>query len=272
MNEEYDSDIACPVEFTERGGPNGPALVRAWADGKTDPGWGNDRFMPYYEQDKFRARQILKGFGLGQWNFAFVMRSVSIVCIDIDGKNGGLEHAGKLGLLPHTLAETSRSGEGYHLFYSTEEDEWDEAKGFALFKDRINLVQGVDFRATGCVYHWRQQRWNNKPIVPLPKHLADRLRVHEQKATAQVESTMKILNEGDAMDVVLMQDALVTDLGKPIPAGRRNATLFAIGQQMQQAGVPGWDVLLRDRAIAVGLDTAEAAKLLRNIVKYGGTT
>lgn len=68
----------------------------------------------------------------------------------------------------------------------------------------------------------------------------------------------------------MMQDSLITDLNQPIPAGRRNTTLFAIGTQMKQAQVSNWGQLLHDRALAVGLDIEEADKLLNNITKYGG--
>ena len=55
-------------------------------------------------------------------HFAFVMRAqCSLVCIDIDGKNGGLIHAPvKLeACCAHTLAGASKSGDGYHLWYAT---------------------------------------------------------------------------------------------------------------------------------------------------------
>ena len=64
-------------------------------------------------------------------------------------------------MLPPTLAETSKSGDGYHLFYLVDE-EWDDEKGYGLLGDRIGIEQGVDIRATGCVYHHPQQRWNDR--------------------------------------------------------------------------------------------------------------
>ena len=66
----------------------------------------------------------------------------------------------------------------------------------------------------------------------------------------------------------MMQDTLITDLNKPIPSGRRNTTLFAIGSQMYLGQVPGWKQLVHDRALALGLDLEEADKLLTNIEKY----
>src|SRR5690349_10217609 len=102
-------------------GPKGVALVRAWPSGMTDQGWGlqgkdgGEGFMPRYKRGEFLPRRILFGYDRGKWAFALVMRSVRLVCIDIDGKNGGFEHAKRLGKLPPTLAETSKSGNGYHL-------------------------------------------------------------------------------------------------------------------------------------------------------------
>jgi len=251
--------------------------VRAWKDGKTDPGWGLGRpgdpesqgFIWKYARSTFRAEPIVNGYSQGRWNFAFVMRSLRLVCIDIDGKNGGLLHAGKLGMLPLTLAETSKSGDGYHLFYATSEDQWDPAKGYAQFADRISLEQGVDLRATGCVYHHPQQKWNGREIVELPDHLKTRLTAHSQAVVARTSAIAKTIDNEDPEEILIMQDALLDDLKKPIPAGRRNNTLFAIGVQLRLAQVPDWDSMLADRATQVGLDHDEAAKLVANVERYG---
>lgn len=276
MKDRYDGVEPVPEMFEGLAGPNGVALVRAWKDGKTDPGWGLRRpkdpettgFMYKYKIGAFSEIPITFGFVKERWNFAFIMRSMKIVCIDIDGKNGGIAHVGKLGMLPITLAETSKSGDGYHLFYSTGEDVWDEEKGFALFSDRIALEQGVDFRATGCVYHYPQQRWNGRHIAELPDHLKKRLTDHSQKAAAQTAAIVKTLETEDQDQVIMMQDALVDDLNKPIPQGRRNTTLFAIGQQMKLAEILNWEEKLYNRALAVGLDTVEATKLVVNVRRY----
>lgn len=273
----YDDNTAVPASLPPYGGPAGIALVRAWKDGKTDPGWGlvrpgepeSQAFIWKYEHAAFRADPIVHGHSQGRWNFAFVMRSVRLVCIDIDGKNGGLEHAGRLGMLPYTLAETSKSGDGYHLFYATSEDEWDPDRGYAMFQDRISLEQGVDLRATGCVYHHQQQRWNGREIVELPAHLKTRLTAHSQAAAARTSAIVKTIDNQDPEEILLMHDALLDDLKKPIPAGRRNNTLFAIGVQLRLAAVPDWENLLSDRATQVGLDTEEAAKLVANVDRYG---
>jgi len=221
-----------------------------------------------YKKLTFTDIPIVFGYQQRRWNFAFVMRSMKLVCIDIDGKNGGLQHAGRLGMLPYTLAETSKSGDGYHLFYATSEDEWDEITGYAGYADRIALEQGVDLRATGCVYHHVGQRWNKRQITELPDHLKKRLTDHSQRAAAQTTAIIKMLDAGDEGEIVVMQDALLDDLKKPIPAGRRNTTLFAIGQQMKLAQLPGWEKHLFDRATQVGLDTDEANKLVKNVQRY----
>lgn len=248
--------------------------MRAWPDNTTDSGWGlqgkDDKpgFMVNYARQKFNRTLIEAGYDKGLWNFAFVMRSMAAVCIDIDGKNGGFQHALKLGALPYTLAERSKSGNGYHLFYATPLDVWDDEKGFALYGDRIGIQQGVDIRGTGCVFHHPQQRWNARQMAVLPKHLADMLDQRKQAAAAQVDAIIKVLNAGDTDEILILQEGLVTDLKKPIPEGRRNGTLFAIGSQMCLAKVPNWRTLIRDRAGEVGLDVPETCKLLANIEKY----
>ena len=276
MTDTYDLSQPVPAEFHRYGGPEGVGLVRAWPDGKTDPGWGlrkpedkeSSGFMWKYNRGTFADVPIVWGYQQKRWNFAFIMRSLKLVCIDIDGKNGGLLHAGKLGMLPYTLAETSKSGDGYHLFYATSEDLWDEETGFAQFSDRIALEQGVDLRATGCVFHHPNQRWNRRPIAEFPAHLKTRLESHAQKAAAQIAAILSTIDMQDDVEVAIMQDNLLDDLKKPIPAGRRNTTLFAIGQQMKLALVPKWEKHLFDRATELGLDSVEANKLVANVRKY----
>jgi hypothetical protein len=209
MTDRYEDDTRVPLDLEQYGGPQGVALVRAWKDGTTDPGWGLWRpgaggettgFMWKYEHLVFRAAPIANGFSQGRWNFAFVMRALRLVCIDIDGKNGGLSHAGRLGMLPPTLAETSK---------------------------------------------------------------------HSQAAAARTSTITKTVMTQDPEEVLLMHDALLDDLKKPIPAGRRNNTLFAIGVQLRLALVPDWDQLLFVRALDVGLDHEEARKLVSNVERYG---
>jgi hypothetical protein len=275
LTDTYDEKIPVPVgQLEPHAGPKGIALVRTWADGTTDPGWGlqskdgKPAFMEKYTKGAFRMSPVLFGYEQRRHAFAFIMRSMKVVCIDIDGKNGGLDHVGQLGLLTPTLAETSKSGDGYHLFYTVSDDEWDEDKGFALLQDRIGLVQGVDFRGTGCVYHYQSQRWNKRVIAELPPGLKGRLLQHTQAKVAASAAIVKILESEDQEEVLIMQHELLKDLQAPIPAGRRNNTLFAIGQQMKLAQIPNWEDHLHARALDLGLDKDEANKLVANVTKY----
>jgi hypothetical protein len=274
LSDTYDLQDAVPQEFNYLAGPKDLALVKVWPNGKTDQGWGlqgkdgGDGFMPRYDRGEFNSRRVLHGYGKGRWAFAFVMRSVQIVCIDIDGKNGGFEHAKRLGNLPPTKAETSKSGNGYHLFYQYDE-EWDDAKGFGSLADRIGIEQGVDIRATGCVYHHDTQRWNHRELAPLPDYLKEMLLHREQKIQAREAAIATVIAEGDDMEVLMMQDQIEAELAKPIPAGKRNVTLFALGNQIRQAQVPDWETKVGDRATQVGLDQPEIEQLIRNINRYG---
>ena len=274
QNTSYTTDTGIPFTLEGFAGPKGVAVVRAWDDGKTTKGWGltpkkpgEPSFMEQYNKDQFSPKRHIRGYELGSWNFAFVMRSLRLVCVDIDGKNGGLEHAIRLGPLPITLAETSKSGDGYHLFYSTTED-WDDELGFAQFSDRIGLEQGVDIRATGCVYHYPSQRWNGQPIAPLPAQLAQRLTAASNKIEARANQIANTLASAEDYEVLMMQQTLIDDLNKPIPAGRRNNTLFALGSQMKLAQVEDWEGLVHARALDVGLSSDEADKLVGNIASY----
>lgn len=254
-------------------GPFGLALVRSWPSGMTDPGWGlqgkdgKPGFMENYRKGVFNERRCLYGYERDKWAFAFVMRSMQMVCIDIDGKNGGLEHAKELGHLPPTMAETSKSGDGYHLFYLTDEA-WSDTEGFGAYHDHIGAVTGVDIRAVGCVYHHKQQRWNDRRPVLLPKHVSTFLQERRQKHEHHHQRITKVIETGDPMETLMLHDELVSDLKKPIGAGKRNTTLFAIGQKMKAASVPDWETLIADRATQVGLDSDEVDSLVRNITRY----
>ena len=271
----YAGAYPVPQEFDGLAGPKGIALVKAWPSGVTDQGWGligpkddpGNGFAKRYARGEFNHRRVLFGYERGKWAFAFVMRSLRLVCIDIDGKNGGLEHAKRLGKLPPTLAETSKSGDGYHLFYTVDE-QWSDEKGFGLLADRIGIEQGVDIRATGCVYHYPQQLWNGRSVQPLPAHLYELLLHREQKIAATTERITKVLDSADELEILMMHDEMVSELAKPIPAGKRNQTLFAIGSQMQTADVPDWQEKIAERAQQVGLDAAEADKIVANIERY----
>lgn len=275
ITDPYYGEESVPHDLSLLAGPKGPALVKVWGE-KTQEGWGlngprgSEGFMPRYLKNEFAERKALYAFEKKGDPFAFVMRSMKAVVVDIDGKNGGLEHAKRLGNLPRTMAETSKSGNGYHLFYSTPDDVWDDELGFAQFTDRIGIEQGVDIRAVGCVYHHATQRWNEHKIVPLPDYLADILIARQQRQAASTERIQKVRQDGDPLEILMMTDELISDLKKPIADGKRNNTLFAIGNKMKEADVDGWQTLVADRAHEVGLDADEIDKLVANISRYGG--
>lgn len=276
LTDTYDRDIEIPQEFENLSGPKGVALVKLWSTGKTSRGWGlktkdgSDGFMPRYMRGEFVPKWILHGYQYDRWAFAFIMRSVRMVAIDIDGKNGGIEHAEiLLRDAPPTLAETSKSGNGYHLFYSVPDEGWDTDTGFGeKYGDHIGIVQGVDIRATGCVYHHKTQRWNGHVIRALPKDLRDLLTSKQARRGQAPAVIERALATGDDMEVLIMQDQLISELNAPIPPGRRNNTLFAIGSKMKLAEVPDWENRVYQRALDVGLYSGEAQKLIDNITNY----
>lgn len=256
------------MDNTDLWGPHGPALVPYFPEtGKTGPGWGSDTFMDRYNKLQFSPRRVLAGYNKGFHAFAFVMRSANIVCIDIDGKNGGFEFASQLGFLPQTVAEVSQSGNGYHLFYRTD-DTWDPQLGFAKYNDAIGVVQGVDIRGTGCVYHKPTQRWNIEQLAMLPDHISKML-LSRQARRAQAADTITKTLELDKEEIAIMHYELLEELAKPIADGKRNNSLFAIGTKIHLAQVPDWEDKLRTRGVEVGLDEDELDKLIANILKYG---
>ena len=157
---------------------------------------------------------------------------------------------------------------GYHLFYVVDE-QWDDVTGYGQLADRIGLEQGIDIRATGCVYHHNTQRWNRMPPVNAPAHLLDLMKARDQKTAATAARIDTVLANADDMEVLMLHDEILTDLAKPMPQGKRNVTLFAIGNHMRQAQIEHWESLLEKRALEVGLDQVEAEKIIRNINAYG---
>lgn len=264
------SQLQPPIDMSRVSGPLGPAYVAVYEDGTTAPGWGERQFMKKYLDRGFHARRAEAIYQRHEAPFALVMRSVSMVCIDIDGKNGGYSSAAGL-LLPHTLAETSRSGDGFHLFYLMG-DTWDPVKGFAAQGDRIGFRPGIDIRGTGCVFHYPSQLWNGLDIARLPQHLEEELSRRTNDIEVRVAEITRLRDSSDPDDqeeFLIMQDTIQSKLTQPIPAGKRNNTLFAIGAEMATAGIQGWEKQIYDRAIQLGLPDAEATKLVGNIRKYG---
>ena len=254
------------LERADLWGPKGAAMIQLWPDGTTAKGWGRDTFMALYKSNAFLPKRILFGYEKQKWNYSWIMRGSRIVCVDIDGKNGGFEHASELGFLPPTAAEVSKSGNGYHLFYLTD-DVWHPDDGFGQFRDHIGIVGGVDIRGTGCVYHHPQQRWNERPLAQIPQFLSERL---QEKARLQQQAENTIIKKLalEPEEVAIMHDELITELNKPIASGKRNVSLFAIGQKMKLAQVPDWETLLADRAVQIGLDEDEADKIVANVKRY----
>ena len=275
----YEYHAGLPQEFFKLSGPHGPALVRVFGDGKTEPGWGlqptehNVGFMVNYVNDSFWERPRLRAFmDRKPKPYAIIMRSVNIIALDIDrhlsdGGADGFIAASKLEL-PPTLAETSKSGKGRHLFYATNET-WDNETGFGAWDDVIGLVPGVDVRAVGCMYRYPQQLWNDVPIAPVPDTITELLtkRRERKQFSAQLIAAAAAADPDDE-EALIMHDALIQELAKPIPVGKRNATLFAIGTKLHQAAVPDWDKHLGERAADLGLDAEEADKIITNITKY----
>lgn len=255
-------------------GPRGVATVYVLPDGRTQAGWGlkgkdgKPGFMEKYRRGDFNQRVTDHRYNAKGEPFAYVMRSLQLVCIDVDGKNGGYSNMPALGDLPPTLAETSKSGNGLHLFYRTHE-EWDDEEGFARFDDRIGLVTGIDVRATGCVYHHNTQRWNRRHIAELPAFLENKLQEAKERRVAAA-AALANMEDMDMDDVIIAQHALLEELKKPIPSGKRNNTLFGIGSKLKTAGVPGWEAKVYDRGIEIGLDHDEVQKLVDNIAAYAG--
>lgn len=252
-SEQYVTSALAPFA-----GPQGIATVAVYASGKSQPGWGEQDFMRNYHLGKFNA-------AAKHDEFAYVMRSMKLLVIDIDGKNDGIEKA-KLLNLPPTMAETSKSGNGYHLWYHLP-DNWDQELGFARLSDRLALVQGVDVRVTGCVFHYPQQRWNHRAPELAPEHLINQIEVRAAVNTTPAQIKQLLADDDDIEIKRLINDALES-LKKAIPPGRRNQTLFAIGSQLYLLGYAAWFDVIREKADDVGLDDVEREKIIANIPNY----
>ena len=251
-------------------GPRGPAIVKAYPSGSTQMGWGlksldgSAGFMERYLRREFSMNRALYGYKRDKHAAALVMRSARLVCIDIDGKNGGLAHVKDLGLLPRTLAEISKSGNGYHLFYEVP-DTWDPKAGFAMINDQLGIVTGVDIKAVGVVYHYNTQRWNSSEIVMAPDWLLERLTRTKRESDARATQVQGVLDTQDETEILIMQHELLDQLAKTIPAGRRNTTLFAIGVQLKTAQIKDWQAKIEARGVDLGLPDAEITRIIRNI-------
>lgn len=267
----FRSTEVLPPDLNALSGPRNTALVSVYEEGRTTPGWGERLFMQNYLRDKFAAPPRIARAAKGQ-PYAIVMRSIRAIMIDLDrhtddGGADGFEAAAKLDL-PPTLAETSKSGTGRHLFYKVT-DFWDDDLGFAAYEDIIGLQPGIDIRGVGCSYRYPTQRWNDRSIAHAPDSLLELIEERRARKLALTTQLAAAAADPDSEEALIMHDTLLQELAKPIPNGKRNSTLFAIGSKMNQAGVPDWQTHLSERANEVGIDTDEAVKIIDNVVKYG---
>jgi hypothetical protein len=245
---------------------NNLSLIRLYSSGKTQPGWGAKDFMLNQRKNAFDVNRALRFYHKYGQPFGVVMRSLPAVCVDIDGKNGGIKTANAL-QLTETSAETSKSGNGFHVFYSVTHAEWDALLGYNEFPDIIGLIPGVDIKGVGVVYHYHNQRWNERELEPLPKSLSTLI-----TRTKTVRHSMRMMRtdvvDMDPDDLVILHDQLKDQLNKKIPEGLRNQTLYAIGARMITAGYPSWDLALMERGHQLGLDEDEMADIVLHIEKY----
>lgn len=271
QTQSYTADaLEPPVPFDHLAGPLGLAYTQVNPDGSTAPGWGGAQFIGKYRKRAFDVRRALAVFEKKGTPFALIMRSVQMICLDIDGKNGGFESAAMLNL-PVTLAETSKSGNGFHLFFEVP-DTWNPTFGFDRLRDRIGWRTGIDVRAVGCVYHHPSQRWNTHPPALLPEHILLDLETYRDETAARQEHITTLrqsTDPDDQMEFLMLQTSIQSKLTSPIPAGKRNNTLFAIGTEMKTAGINGWAEQVYNRAVEVGLADEEAERLVKNIERYG---
>lgn len=259
--QQYTSAEALPREILQE--PH-LSLVHANSDGTTTKGWGRENYMRNYRAGKFLPDKYLKRYEAGR-AFGIIMRSVPLLSVDIDGKNGGFQSSRVL-KLDHTKGETSKSGNGVHLFYSVE-DEWHRKYGFDRVSDALGIVPGVDVRGTGIIYHYPQQRWNNEPISPAPRGLLHLLEARRRTQDLAKEKTLRQRNL-DEEERAILESELLELLKKPIPSGRRNNTLYAWGCKADGI-VKNWPLHLHFRGEQVGLSSDELVQIINSVKKYG---
>lgn len=275
--DQYTVDAIIPDDMLAQAdlwGPRGPAVIRAYENGSTQSGWsatpknGAAGFAENYNRRLFNLVRVQREYDKGEHAAALVTRSFRGFVVDIDGKNGGLQGVHELGSLPYTKAEISKSKTGYHLFYSAP-DEWLDDRGFDSIPDAIGFVQGVDIRGIGCVYHYPQQRWNERPIAEAPAWLIEKFIERKQRRDAAAALITKVIQTADETEILMLHSDLLDELAEPIKNGGRNNTLFAIGAKMKAAGLQDWNQHIADRANEVGLGADETQKLVANIERHG---
>src|SRR6188768_2327649 len=238
-NDQYQMVSSVPQQFNY----DKLSLVKVYPSGKTQPGWGAKDFVVNQERGLFNPDKALEFYDRSGQAFAFVMRSIPLLCVDIDGKNGGIRTAEVLGLSQRTLAERSRSLNGYHLFYRVPYTNWNPVRGFDEFDDIIGLVPGVDIKGTGLVFHYPNQRWNTEDIQLLPPSLGELIgKVRAIRRATRI--TRLAAQDLDEDELVMLHDQLTDELNKKVDVGSRNNRLYAVGAQMCVAGYPSWDLAL----------------------------
>jgi hypothetical protein len=233
---------------------------------KTQQGWNSKEFMKNQELGAFEPTRAIRFFEKYSQPFAFVMRSVPFIVVDIDGKNGGIETANALHL-PVSRAEPSKGENGFHVVYEVPYTKWDPQFGYNEFPDIIGLIPGVDIKGTGAVYHHKNQQWNEERIAILPDSLSQLMgRARDIRRAARIarEGTVDM----DPEDLLILHDQLLDKLKKPIRIGGRNQTLYAIGCRMLVSGYPAWDRAIFERGSDLGLNETELYELIRNIETY----
>ena len=262
-NDQYQMVSSVPQQFNY----DKLSLVKVYPSGKTQPGWGAKDFVVNQERGLFNPDKALEFYDRSGQAFAFVMRSIPLLCVDIDGKNGGIRTAEVLGLSQRTLAERSRSLNGYHLFYRVPYTNWNPLRGYDEFDDIIGLLPGVDIKGTGLVFHYPNQRWNAEDIQLLPPVLADLIgRARDVRRAARI--TKMGTQDLDEDELVIVHDQLRDELYKKVEVGNRNNRLYAIGAQMFVTQYPSWDLTLYDRGAELGLSMEEITELIKNIEQY----
>ena len=246
-----------------------PALVHVAGDGSTTKGWGRESFMDNYQSGKFKPPGYLRRFEHGR-AFGFVMRAVPLFGVDIDPKNGGLQSA-KILELPPTLAETSRSGEGFHLFYLEPKVKWDPKYGFESdqYSDSNGLLPGIDIRAVGIMYHYTTQRWNGLAPVKPPTGIL-KLMWEREKARQKSKALTELNRNMDPVDRAILADDLLGELRRAIPEGRRNTALYAWGCKADGV-VKDWPQHLFLRGEQLGLPEAELVQIIQSVQRYGSS-
>ncbi|QKY80360.1 DNA primase/polymerase [Microbacterium phage Pabst] len=264
-NEQYINDEPVATQIQAEHGDK-LDLVRLYPNGKTQAGWNAKEYMDNHKRGAFAPRRALRFFNKYDMPFGMLMRSVPLVGIDIDGKNGGIETSNAL-RLTRSLAETSRSGNGYHVIYSVPFTQWHDQRGYDELPDIIGLLPGVDIKGTGLLFHHSTQKWNNLQIAPLPQKLFELISGARDARRLRRLSRVDTFDM-DPDDLVIAHDQLKTELAGRFTPGGRNQKLFAIGSQMRAAAYENWEQALYDRGEQIGLDLDEVTSIIRNIEAY----